>query len=220
MHAGTATDGISNVVEKESHARRYDTESPGTCKPENTGVIPAARARRERARISKPIAKQEQIVSERNPIRVFVTHAFQESDDYLRVFEFLESVDRFFYLNVSKPDNVPTSGGVEAIKEELIKQVKECEAVIVLPGLYEEKESMARFLMEAADANHKPMIAIRPFGGLRETPAAVVERCKEHIEWNDREMVDALRRQARGEDTARWETLDFPGWDEHGEIEE
>jgi hypothetical protein len=74
--------------------------------------------------------------------------------------------------------------------------------------------------MEAADANNIPMIAIRPFGGLLETPQAVVERAKEHIEWNDREMVDALKRQARGEDTARWETLDFPGWDEHGEIKE
>ena len=156
-------------------------------------------------------------MSENNPIRVFVTHAFQETDDYLRVFEFLESVDRFFYLNVSKPDNVPESGGVEAIKEELIAQIKESEAVIVLPSLYEDKESLARFLMDAADANSKSMIAIRPFGGLLETPQAVVERVKEHIEWNDREIVDALRRQARGEDTARWETLDFPGWDEHGE---
>ncbi len=154
---------------------------------------------------------------EDDPIRVFVTHAFQETDDYLRVFEFLESVDRFFYLNVSKPDNVPTTGGADAIKEELIKQVKASEAVIVLPGLYEEKESLARFLMDAADANGKPMIAIRPFGGMRETPEAVVERAKEHIEWNDREIVDALKRQARGEDTARWETIDFPGWDEHGE---
>jgi len=159
-------------------------------------------------------------VSESNPIRVFVTHAFQETEDYLRVFEFIESVDRFFYLNMSKPDNVPGSGGIEAIKEELIAQLKECEAVIVLPSLYEEKESMARFLMDAADANHKPMIAIRPFGGLAETPAAVVKRVKEHIEWNDREIVDALRRQARGEDTARWETIDFPGWDADGEVEE
>ncbi|MGI9224128.1 MAG: hypothetical protein ACR2QX_06590 [Woeseiaceae bacterium] len=159
-------------------------------------------------------------MSENNPIRVFVTHAFQESDDYLRVFEFLESVDRFFYLNASKPDNVPETGGLDAIKEELIAQIKECEAVIVLPSLYEEKENIARFLMDAADANHKPMISIRPFGGVAETPAAVTDRCKEHIEWNDREMVDALRRQARGEDTARWETLDFPGWDEHGEIKE
>ena len=159
-------------------------------------------------------------MSESNPIRVFVTHAFQETDDYLRVFEFIESVDRFFYLNVSKPDNVPGTGGIEAIKEELIAQIKECEAVIVLPSLYEEKENMARFQMDAADVNDKPMIAIRPFGGVAETPKAVVERVKEHIEWNDREIVDSLRRQARGEDTARWETLDFPGWDADGEVEE
>ena len=159
-------------------------------------------------------------MSESNPIRVFVTHAFQESDDYMRVFEFLESVDRFFYLNVSRPDNVPESGGIEAIKEELIGQIKEAEAVIVLPSLYEEKESMARFLMDAADANYKPMIAIRPFGGVAQTPAAVADRAKETIEWNDREMVDALRRQARGEDTQRWEAIDFPGWDRDGEIDE
>ena len=159
-------------------------------------------------------------MSESNPIRVFVTHAFQETDDYLRVFEFLESVDRFFYLNVSKPDNVPTTGGIEAIKDELIRQIKQAEAVIVLPSLYEEKESLGRFLMDAADANSKPMIAIRPFGGLLETPEAVVQRVKEHIEWNDREIVDALKRQARGEDTARWETIDFPGWNEHGEIDD
>jgi hypothetical protein len=220
MYAGAAADGISDVVEKESHARRYDTESPLTCKPEIAGVIRVAREPHETARISIWVGRLELMVSERNPIRVFVTHAFHESDDYLRVFEFLESVDRFYYLNVSKPDNVPTSGGLEAIKEELIEQIKECEAVIVLPSLYDDKESIARFLMDAADVNSKPMIAIRPFGGLLETPTAVVDRCKEHIEWNDREIADALRRQARGEDTARWEKLDFPGWDEHGEIEE
>jgi len=220
MHARAAADGISYVVEEESHARGYDTESPWTCKLHNAGVIPFARGRRETARISAPAGIQEQMVSESNPIRVFVTHAFHETEDYLRVFEFIESVDRFFYLNVSKPDNVPQTGGVEAIKEELIAQIKESEAVIVLPSLYVEKESMARFLMDAADANHKPMIAIRPFGGVAETPEAVAERIKELIEWNDREIVDALRRQARGEDTARWETIDFPGWDENGEVDE
>lgn len=220
MHAGAPANGISNIVEKESHARGYDTESTGTCKLENRAVNPIARRLRERARISTPDVIQEPMVSESNPIRVFVTHAFHESDDYLRVFEFLESVDRFFYINVSKPDNVPTTGGVQAIKDELIAQIKECEAVILLSSLFEEKENMAKFLMDAADVNDKPMIAIRPFGGVAETPAVVIERSKEHIEWNDREMADALRRQARGEDTARWETLDFPGWDEHGEIEE
>ena len=74
-----------------------------------------------------------------NPIRVFVTHSFEESDDYLRVFEFLESDDRFYYLNVSKPENIPQGGGLEAIKDELIAQIKASEVVIVLPAVFEQK---------------------------------------------------------------------------------
>ena len=149
-------------------------------------------------------------MSEDNPIRVFVTHNFRETADYLRVFEFLESADRFFYLNTSKPDNVPESAGLEAIKDELILQIKECEAVIVLASLYSEQEDLVSYQMDVAEANEKPIIAIRPFGGMLETPQELLDRVKEHIEWNDRDMVDALKRQARLEDTARWDVVDFP----------
>jgi len=159
-------------------------------------------------------------VSENNPIRVFATHSFEESDDYLRVFEFLESVDRFYYFNVSKPENIPTTGGLQAIKDELIAQMKLAEAVIVLPALYEQKKELVKFMMDVADANDLKMIAIKPFGGMTETPKEVIERCAEEVEWNDREMVDALKRQARDEDTSRWEVVDFPGFDADGPIEE
>ncbi len=155
-------------------------------------------------------------MSEKNPIRVFATHRFDESDDYLRIFEFLEGVDGFYYLNVSKPENIPASGGMQAIKDELIQQIKECEAVFVLPGLYEDEKDLVDFMMGVADANKKNMIAVRPFGGVAEVPEAIASRCKEVIEWNDRELADALRRHARGEDTARWEVLDFPGFDADG----
>jgi len=155
-------------------------------------------------------------VSEKNPIRVFATHRFDESDDYLRIFEFLEGVDGFYYLNVSKPENIPASGGMQAIKDELIQQIKACEAIFVLPGLYEDEKDLVDFMMDVADANEKNMIAVRPFGGVAEVPEAIASRCKEVIEWNDRELADALRRHARGEDTARWEVLDFPGFDADG----
>lgn len=158
-------------------------------------------------------------MSEQNPIMVFATHTFEESDDYLRVFEFLESLDRFYYINVSKPENIPLSGGLQAIKDELIAQIKACEALFVLPGVYEQKQDLVRFMMDVADANDKNMIAIKPFGGVAETPKEVIERAKELIDWNDREMADALRRQARGQDTSRWEVLDFPGFDADGPIE-
>ena len=155
---------------------------------------------------------------EDNPIRVFVTHAFSESDDYLRIFEFLECVDRFYYLNTSKPEDAP-SGGMNEIKDVLIQQIKEAEAVFLVPALYEAQPDLVNFMMDAADANKKPMIVIRPFGSVSETPKELVDRAQEHIEWNAREMVDALKRQARHEDTARWEVVDFPGYDADGEIE-
>ena len=149
-------------------------------------------------------------MSEKNPIRVFVTHSFAETDDYLRVFEFLESVDRFFYLNCSKPEDVPGSGGLDAIKEELIAQIKACEAVIVLASLYADQEDLVKYQMDVAQANGKPMIAIRPFGGLLETPQELVDRVQENVTWNEREIVDSLKRQARLEDTSRWDVIDFP----------
>ena len=156
-------------------------------------------------------------MSENNPMRVFVTHVFEESDDYLRVFEFLESVDRFYYINVSKPENIPTEGGLDAIKTELIQQIKAAEALVVIADVYEKKSDLVNYMMDVAEANNIRMIAVRPYGGLTESAPMVVERVKENVEWNAREMVDAIRRQARGEDTARWEVIDFPGFDADGE---
>jgi len=31
----------------------------------------------------------------------------------------------------------------------------------------------------------------------------------EIVEWNERSIADAIRRQARHEDTTRWDTIDF-----------
>ena len=159
-------------------------------------------------------------MSEKNPIRVFVTHTFAESDDYLRVFEFLEGVDRFFYFNVAKPENIPSEGGLEAIKDELIQQIKASEALVVISDVYANKPDLVNYMMDVAEANSIGMIAIRPFGGVGETHPDVVSRVQEHVEWNDRELVDAIKRQGRGEDTARWEVIDFPGFDADGEIDE
>ncbi|MDX2412869.1 MAG: hypothetical protein QNK16_11015 [Woeseiaceae bacterium] len=158
-------------------------------------------------------------MSENNPIRVFVTHVFEESDDYIRVFEFLESVDRFYYINVSKPENIPSGGGVEAIKDELIEQIKAAEAVVVVSGAYEQKGELVSYMMDVAKANSIGMIAVRPFGGVTETPQDIVERVGAHVEWNAREIVDAIKHQGRGEETARWDVLDFPGFDADGKIE-
>lgn len=152
-------------------------------------------------------------MSESNPIRVFVSHLFREDAEYLRVFEFLEAVDRFYYLNTSKPEDIPQAGGLDAIRDAYIRQIKQSEAIIVLPEHFLENPELVRYQLDVADASSKPVIVIKPFGGMQDVPPDLSKRAKEVIHWSDREIADALKRQARHEDTARWDVIDFPGFE-------
>src|SRR4030095_14984767 len=84
-------------------------------------------------------------MSQNNPIRVFVTHAWETSDDYLRIFEYLESARNFFYKNLSAPDKAPQGGGKEADREELRRQMAQAECIIALPGLYRQQSELMLF---------------------------------------------------------------------------
>lgn len=149
-------------------------------------------------------------MSEQNPIRVYVSHLFREDSSYLRVFEFMESVERFFYVNTSRPGNMPQSGGIAAIKDEYIAQIKQAEVAVILASQFEENADLVRYQVDVAEANDKPVIVIRPFGGVLETPDELAKRARKHLEWNDRQIVDSVRQLARHEDTARWDVIDFP----------
>ena len=148
-------------------------------------------------------------MSAKNPIRLFVTHAFTSHIDYLRVFEYLESSPNFFYRNCSVPDHPPAGGGKEAIKEEYRTQLKTAEVVVVLSSLYVENEYWTTYQMDAAQANNLPLVAMEPFGGNMKVPPEVAKRAAEVIGWNERVMIDAIRRQARHEETQRWDTIEF-----------
>lgn len=159
-------------------------------------------------------------MSEKNPIRVFVSHAFTETDDYLRIFEFLESVERFFYVNVSKPENVPSQGGMNAIKDELIEQIKQSEVVVIVMDVVDQSPDLVNYMMDVADANDIYIVSVQPFGGVGETAPHILERSRDNVPWNERSLVDSITFQARGKETSRWETIDFPGWTAEGEVED
>ncbi|MBK9253180.1 MAG: hypothetical protein IPM70_15515 [Proteobacteria bacterium] len=66
-------------------------------------------------------------MSQKNPIRVFVTHNWHDTDDYLRLFEYLESANNFFYRNTSTPDKLPPKVDTETVREDLRKQINAAE---------------------------------------------------------------------------------------------
>lgn len=148
-------------------------------------------------------------MSEQNPIRVYVTHTFASNPDYHRVFEYLESSPNFFYVNCSDPDNPPAVPGKESLKDAFRGQIKDAEVVIVLASMFATDEFWVSYQMDAAQAMQLPIVAIEPFGGRGSVAAEISRRAAETVGWNGREIVDAVRRQARHEDTQRWETIEF-----------
>ena len=147
-------------------------------------------------------------MSQANPIRLFVTHAWETSDDYLRVFEYLESARNFFYRNYSAPDRRP-SGDKEAQREELRKQIAPAEAIVALSSLYDTEKDLLTFQLLFAQASQRPVILMKPFGVRRDPPKAILDLANEVVEWDERALVDAIRREARHEETTRWDTIEF-----------
>jgi hypothetical protein len=147
-------------------------------------------------------------VSQADPVRIFVTHCWETSDDYLRVFEYLESQRNFFYRTYSVPEQRP-QGDKEALRENLRKQIAPCEAVIGLSSLFDAHQELLTFQLLFAQASHKPVILMKPFGTRKEVPKAILDLANEVVDWDERALVDAIRRQARHEDTTRWDTIEF-----------
>lgn len=147
-------------------------------------------------------------MSQTNPIRLFVTHAWETSDDYLRVFEYLESARNFFYRNFSTPEHRPV-GDNEALKEDLRRQIAPVEAVIGLSSLFDTHRDLVTFQLLYAQANQKPVILLKRFGDQRPVPKALADLANEIVDWDERALVDAIRRQARHEDTTRFDTIEF-----------
>ncbi|HEY6484047.1 MAG TPA: hypothetical protein VIY54_11045 [Steroidobacteraceae bacterium] len=147
-------------------------------------------------------------MSQANPIRLFVTHLWENSDDYLRVFEYLESARNFFYRNSSRPELRP-EGDKEAQKEVLRRQIATVEVVIGLSSLYETSQDLLTFQLLYAQASQKPVILMKPFGSQTPIPQALADLADETVDWDERALVDAIRRQARHEETTRWDTIEF-----------
>src|SRR5262249_16770453 len=136
------------------------------------------------------------VMSQANPLRLFVTHAWETSDDYLRVFEYLESARNFFYRNFSTPEHRPR-GDKEAQREDRRRQISRVEAVIALSSLFDTHRDLLTFELLYAQANHKSVVLMKPFGSRQEVPKAILDLANEVVEWDERALVDAIRRQAR-----------------------
>jgi hypothetical protein len=147
-------------------------------------------------------------VTQKNPVRLFICHVYHQDDDYLRVFEYLESADNFFYVNTATPEKRPP-GDKEALKDDLRKQITAAECVVVPSSLYRRHQTWVDFMLHCAKAFDKPVVVLEPFGSHDTIAPAVMEMGDEVVPWDKRQLIDALKRQARHEETTRFDTIEF-----------
>lgn len=147
-------------------------------------------------------------ISQQNPVKVFIAHGFEPSEDYGRVIEYLESARNFFYVNCSSPDHRP-SFDREALKEELRKQIKLAEVVVIPSALFKTHFEWINFEVNCAKGLEKPIIVLEAFGVKEKLPVQLEALGDEVVDWNERTLVDAIKRQARHEESTRWDVIEF-----------
>ena len=148
-------------------------------------------------------------MSESNPIRVFVIHAFTEHADYLRIFEYLESRPNFYYKNCSNPGAKLTSQDSDVVKEELRRQIQLAEIVILPVSVFGTNPVLVTFQIDAAKGMKKPVLAVKAFGDTFAIKKSVLDKADDIVDWNDRAIIEAVKRLARQDSSGQWEVIDF-----------
>lgn len=142
------------------------------------------------------------------PIQLYICHVFRADEEYLRVLEYLDDARRFAYHVVSDPV-APRTGGREADRDRWRAQIQAAEVVIAPSALADVDAEAMEFQVRFARSAGKPVLVMRRFGSVLAPPLTLSRQAAAVVDWNERTLVDAIRRQARGESGARWDTIDF-----------
>jgi hypothetical protein len=130
------------------------------------------------------------------PYNVFVSHAWNYSDDYARVVQFLDEAPNFDYVNLS----VPSHSGIDAddtdeLKKLLRDQMRPANVFLIICGMYVAHSDWIDFEIEFSRRIGRPIIGILPWGSER-VPVAVQNAAVEMVGWSTKSIVDAIRRNA------------------------
>ncbi len=128
--------------------------------------------------------------------KVFISHAWNYSDDYYRVEALLKNAANFKWRNLS----VPSHRGIDAdstdeLRKRLRDQMRPANVFLIISGMWVPHSDWIDFEIEFSRRIGRPIVGIKPWGSER-TPAAVQKAAGEMVGWNTKTIVDAIRRHA------------------------
>jgi len=119
---------------------------------------------------------------------VFVSHAWEYTDEYYRFVNMLNDAPNFYWRNFSVPVHDPEGG---RLRQAFIDQTRPTSIVIILSGMYVAYSDWIQTEIDIATEMDKPILGVMPWGSER-IPQAVQDVADEIVGWNTDSIVRAI----------------------------
>lgn len=132
---------------------------------------------------------------------LFISHAWDYTDEYQGLVNLLNSDPTFVWENLSASQAKPLSvlfhlpRSYRYMVRQIDDLVSRADCVLVLAGMYAAHRGWIQSEIEAAQDLRKPIVAVEPRGNER-FPDAVMHANPERVGWNSASIISAIRRLA------------------------
>ena len=155
---------------------------------------PPSRTTKEGEKIFKSAVEEAKHARGLKSYRVFVSHAWEYTDQYRRLEKMLDEAPEFDYSNYSVPEHDPLHAKMKKeLVEALYNQIRPTNVVIIIAGMYVPYREWIQKEIDIAVEMGKPIIGITPRGS-QKIPQAVQDVAEEIVSWNTSSIVNAIRK--------------------------
>lgn len=124
--------------------------------------------------------------------QLFISHAWDYSDEYERLCRLLNDVDGFSWRNFSVPETDPKDVQTSAeLTAALVNQIRPASTVVVSAGMYTSHRKWIQKEIRIADELDKPIIGVKPHGNQR-WPKVVKNSATRTVNWNGASVASAI----------------------------
>lgn len=158
---------------------------------------PSPRTTEESERIFRSAVEEVERTRASKTYGLFISHAWEYSDQYRRIEAMLNDAPHFAWRNYSVPEHDPLHAKTNRELEAALRnQIKPASAVIILAGMYVSYREWIQKEIDIAREMGKPIIAIAPRGS-QKIPQAVQEAADVVVGWTTASITDAIRRYTK-----------------------
>lgn len=126
--------------------------------------------------------------------RVFISHAWNYSQDYYTIVDWVENSRNLKANNYSVPEHDPLDAdNTTKLKSALTTQISQARLVLVIAGMYAAHSDWIEYELDEAIRMDKNIVGIRPQGQER-IPRAIQDVANEIIYWRQANVVNAVRK--------------------------